>query len=316
MTEEALLAVDDLRTRFDTRRGPVTAVDGVSFAIAQGEILALLGESGCGKSVTALSIMGLIPPQAGGIVGGRVRFKGRDLATLGDAERRALRGGAIAMIFQEPLSALNPVLTIGRQIAETLVAHGKAGRRKARAEAVRLLREVGIAEPERRAEAYPHELSGGMCQRAMIAMAMACDPELLIADEPTTALDVTIQKQILHLVHELRARRGTAVLLITHDMGVVAENADRVAVMYAGRIVETARVATLFAGPAHPYTRGLLDSMPDVDRVTERLPAIPGHVPDLLALPPGCAFAARCPRAESRCRATAPEPTTRADGHV
>ncbi|MBL8702653.1 MAG: ABC transporter ATP-binding protein [Alphaproteobacteria bacterium] len=305
-----LLAVEDLRTEFRTRRGVAKAVDGVSFTIARGEILALLGESGCGKSVTALSIMGLVPAAAGGVVGGRILLDGRDLRGLPDAELRRLRGGAMAMIFQEPLTSLNPVLTVGRQIAETLVAHGKvAAGREARARAIELLREVGIAEPERRVDAYPHELSGGMCQRVMIAMAIACDPDLLIADEPTTALDVTIQKQILHLVHELLGRRGTAVLLITHDMGVVAENADRVAVMYAGRIVESAPAAELFAAPAHPYTRGLLDSMPDIDHDAARLPAIPGFVPDLLAMPPGCAFAPRCPRADAHCRARPPDET-------
>ena len=301
-----LLAVEDLRVFFKSRRGIVKAVDGVDFHIAPGEILALLGESGCGKSVTSLALMGLIPPEIVAIGDGRILFRGQDLRGLPSAELRELRGGAIAMIFQEPMTSLNPVLTVGRQITETLLCHGKAEKDSARAKAVQLLQEVGIAEPERRFDAYPHELSGGMCQRVMIAMAIACDPELLIADEPTTALDVTIQKQILGLIHELRMRRKTAILLITHDLGIVAENADRVAVMYAGRIVEEAPVGELFANPAHPYSRGLLDSMPDIDQQRDRLISIPGTVPDLARLPPGCAFAPRCPLADSHCRSEAP----------
>jgi oligopeptide/dipeptide ABC transporter ATP-binding protein len=305
--DHTLLSVEDLHTHFRTRRGVVKAVDGVDLTIRKGEILALLGESGSGKSVTSLSLMGLIPPQAGAVVSGRIMFKGMDLRRLAADELRALRGQAIAMIFQEPLSALNPVLTVGRQVAEALTCHGKAGKRAARARAVQLLHEVGIAEPERRYDSYPHELSGGMCQRVMIAMAMACDPELLIADEPTTALDVTIQKQILNLIHDLRERHGTSVLLITHDLGVVAENADRVAVMYAGRVVEEAPVSALFTAPAHPYSSGLLDSMPDLDDETGRLDAIPGMVPDLLDLPPGCSFAPRCPYADQHCRSETPQ---------
>ncbi len=305
MTEQ-LLVVENLLVSFKTRRGIVKAVDGVDFHIARSEILALLGESGCGKSVTSLAVMGLIPPEIGAIGDGRILFKGRDLRRLPPDELRKLRGGEIAMIFQEPMTSLNPVLSVGRQITETLICHGKAVKDDARGKAVQLLQEVGISEPARRFDSYPHELSGGMCQRVMIAMAIACDPELLIADEPTTALDVTIQKQILALIHELREQRKTAILLITHDLGVVAENADRVAVMYAGRIVEEAPVAELFANPAHPYTRGLLDSMPDIDHQHARLLAIPGTVPDLAQLPDGCAFAPRCPLADARCRAAAP----------
>jgi peptide/nickel transport system ATP-binding protein len=299
-----LLALRGLRVAFPSRRGLVRAVDGVDFDIAGGEVLALLGESGCGKSVTSLALMGLLPATAR--VEGEITFQGRDLRAMDPASLRALRGDALAMVFQEPMSSLNPVLTVGRQVAEALVAHGRADRRAAKARAIELFGEVGLSDPARRYGAYPHELSGGMCQRVMIAMAIACDPALLIADEPTTALDVTIQKQILALIEDLRRRRGTAVLLITHDLGVVAENADRVAVMYAGRIVETAPVRDLFASPRHPYTRGLLDSMPDLDDEDAVLHAIPGQVPDLAALPPGCAFAARCPRATEHCLAEAP----------
>ncbi len=299
-----LLAVRGLRASFPTRRGLVRAVDGLDFEIAGGEVLALLGESGSGKSVTSLALMGLLPPSAR--VEGEIRFQGRDLRAMEPAALRALRGETLAMVFQEPMSSLNPVLSVGRQVAEALVAHGRADRRAARTRTIELFGEVGLSDPARRYDAYPHELSGGMCQRVMIAMAIACDPALLIADEPATALDVTIQKQILALIEDLRRRRGTAVLLITHDLGVVAENADRVAVMYAGRIVETAPVRDLFEAPRHPYTRGLLDSMPDLDDEEAVLHAIPGQVPDLAALPPGCAFAARCPRASERCRAEAP----------
>jgi oligopeptide/dipeptide ABC transporter ATP-binding protein len=309
-----LLAVEGLHVAFQTRRGLLRAVDGLDVAIAGGEVLALLGESGCGKSVTALALMGLLPAAAE--VSGRILFQGRDLRAMAPEALRALRGAALAMVFQEPMASLNPVLPVGRQVAEALVAHGRADRRAARARTIALFGEVGLAEPERRYHAYPHELSGGMCQRVMIAMAIACDPALLIADEPTTALDVTIQKQILALIEDLRRRRGTAVLLITHDLGVVAENADRVAVMYAGRIVEMAPVGALFARPLHPYARGLLDSMPDLDDEAAMLHAIPGQVPDLAALPPGCAFAARCPRAAARCLAEAPPLVEHAPGRA
>ncbi|MCQ4160111.1 ABC transporter ATP-binding protein [Roseomonas sp. GC11] len=301
-----LLEVEDLRVQFHTPRGPARAVDGVDLVLRAGEVVALLGESGCGKSVTSLALMGLLPEGPHLRRGGRIRFRGEDLEAMPPARRRALRGGAMAMIFQEPMSALNPVMPVGAQIAEALACHGLARGRAARTRAVQLLREVGLSEPERRAASYPHELSGGQCQRVMIAMALACDPELLIADEPTTALDVTIQKQIMALIRELRQRRGTAVLLITHDLGVVAENADRVAVMYTGRVVEEAPAATLFDAPGHPYTRGLLESMPAMESEGGALPAIPGQVPDLAALPPGCSFAPRCPRASARCTAEAP----------
>ena len=256
MTKQTpLLSVRELHTVFETRRGRVTAVDAVSFDIARGEILALLGESGCGKSVTALSLMGLISPRVGQVVGGKILFQGVELAGADGAHLRRLRGGDMAMIFQEPSTALNPVLTVGRQVAEAMLCHGKCSKAEVRERVVQLFREVGITEPARRYDSYPHELSGGMCQRIMIAMALSCDPQLLIADEPTTALDVTVQQQILDLLHGLRERRKLAVLLITHDLGVVAENADRVAVMYLGQVVEQAPVAELFAQPARQYHR-------------------------------------------------------------
>ncbi|MBT3359159.1 MAG: ABC transporter ATP-binding protein [Rhodospirillales bacterium] len=304
---QPLLQVENLHTHFNTRRGVVKAVDGVDFTVDSGEILGLLGESGCGKSVTSLTIMGLIPSPPGEVVEGRIVFDGEDLLGVSPARMRELRGGDISMIFQDPLSALNPVFTIGRQISEALICHGKADKKGAREKSVHLLNEVGIPEPDKRFDSYPHEMSGGMCQRVMIAMALACDPRLLIADEPTTALDVTIQKQILNLVHDLREQRNTAVLLITHDMGVIAENADRVAVMYTGKVVEEAPVEELFANPSHPYTHGLLKSIPDMERESQHLPSIPGMVPNLLDLPDGCAFAPRCKYADDECRAQAPE---------
>ncbi|MGZ5032755.1 MAG: ABC transporter ATP-binding protein [Usitatibacter sp.] len=314
-----LLEVEDLRTHFFTRDGVVRAVDGVSFAIQPGETLALVGESGCGKSVTSLSIMRLIASPPGRVVSGAVRFDGRDLLRLSEPEMRKVRGNEISMIFQEPMTSLNPVLTIGRQIAETLVLHRGMGRTAARARAVELLRLVHISEPARRAREYPHQMSGGMRQRVMIAMALACDPKLLIADEPTTALDVTIQAQILDLMRELQAKTGTAILLITHDLGVVAEMAQRVVVMYAGRKVEEAPVGELFARPRHPYTRGLMNSMPRLGAghgARERLQEIPGMVPSLREPIAGCAFAARCAYAVERCRAEVPPFEPKAPGHA
>jgi len=303
---EALLSVRNLRTVFNTRRGLLTAVDDVSFDVARGDILALLGESGCGKSVTALSLMGLIPPRVGHVAGGTIAFLGADVNQYDAGQLRRLRGNAMAMIFQEPLSSLNPVLTVGRQVAEAMLAHATCTPAAVRERVVQLFREVGITEPARRYDSYPHELSGGMCQRIMIAMALSCDPQLLIADEPTTALDVTVQQQILDLLHQLRERRNMAVLLITHDLGVVAENADRVAVMYLGKIVEQAPVAELFATPAHPYTAGLLAAMPDLESGSGPLPSIPGTVPELHARPAGCGFAPRCPYADTRCHDVPP----------
>ena len=307
-----LLEVHDLHTHFQTRRGTVKAVDGVSLTLYQGEIVALLGESGCGKSVTSLSIMGLITQGQGTRQSGRVLFEGQELLGLDETALQRLRGHQLSMIFQEPLSSLNPVMTVGQQIAEVLVDHGLMTPAAARDKTIELLREVGLSDAAQRFDAYPHELSGGMCQRIMIAMAIACDPKLLIADEPTTALDVTIQKQILQLLSGLRERRRTSVLLITHDLGVVAENADRVLVMYAGKVIEQATVQQLFEAPAHPYTQGLIDSTPNLDLQGGLLASIPGHVPDLARLPAGCAFAPRCSHAQSRCHVQMPD----LSGHV
>ncbi|MCA1818115.1 MAG: ABC transporter ATP-binding protein [Acidobacteria bacterium] len=299
-----LLEVKNLQTHFQTRAGVVRAVDGVSFYLDRGELLGLVGESGCGKSVTALSLMRLVAPP-GRIVGGEVLFEGADLLKFSDSKMRAIRGDDIAMIFQDPMTSLNPVFKVGEQIAEALRLHRGMNRQQARAAAVEAMREVSIPDPARRADDYPHQLSGGMRQRVMIAMALACDPKLLIADEPTTALDVTIQAQILELLNELRRTRDLAVLMITHDLGVVAEVADRVAVMYTGRIVEESPVNELFARPKMPYTEGLLRSVPkltaaEVEKV-ERLQSIEGVVPRLTELPPGCHFAPRCPHRMPRC---------------
>jgi peptide/nickel transport system ATP-binding protein len=292
-----LLEVKDLRTQFPTRAGLVRAVDGVSFNVAEGELLGLVGESGCGKSITALSIMRLIAPP-GKIASGSIKFKGEELTTASDDRMRQIRGNDIGMIFQDPMTSLNPVYTVGEQIAEALRLHRKLNRKDAWDAAVQSMREVSIPSPERRVKDYPHQLSGGMRQRVMIAMALACDPELLIADEPTTALDVTIQAQILELLDQLRQTRRLAVLLITHDLGVVAEVADRVCVMYTGKIVEESGVHSLFADPKHPYTRGLLRSVPKLtpDGIAraERLQTIEGTVPSPTTLPYGCHFAPRC----------------------
>ena len=308
VTGAPVLEVEGLRTWFFTRRGVVRAVDDVSFALREGETLAIVGESGCGKSITALSILGLVPSPPGRIVGGTVKLRGTDLLRVDEEAMRRVRGNAISMIFQEPMTSLNPVMTIGAQIEEALLLHqAEKGRAAVRERAIEMLRLVRIPEPERRAREYPHQLSGGMRQRAMIAMALSCNPRVLIADEPTTALDVTIQAQILELVVDLQRRLGTAVILITHDLGVVAETADRVIVMYAGRKVEEAEVVALFDRPLHPYTVGLMGSIPHlVEETTERLAEIPGMVPALTDLPPGCAFAPRCPMARDRCRAEAP----------
>jgi oligopeptide/dipeptide ABC transporter ATP-binding protein len=292
-----LLEVRSLRTFFFTHRGVVKAVNDLSLDLDEGQILGLVGESGCGKSVTALSLLRLVAPP-GRMVGGTVRFKGRDIMSLPEEQVRRLRGSAVSMIFQEPGAALNPVLTVGFQIAEVAMVHKGLKKKDAMAEAVRMLEEVKIPDASRRAREYPHQMSGGMKQRVMIAMALVCNPSILIADEPTTALDVTIQAQILDLLAGLREKYGLSILLITHDLGVVAEIADRVAVMYAGKIVEEAGVRDLFREPRHPYTLGLLRSVPGDGgggRSTRRLPAIRGMVPDPLAMPPGCAFAPRCP---------------------
>ena len=288
-----ILEVKGLRTSFKTREGVVKAVDGIDFTVGRGEIMGLVGESGCGKSVTSLSILRLVA-SPGSIDAGQILFDGRDLMTLGSDEMRQIRGDRISMIFQQPTSSLNPVRDVDWQISEILELHRKMTGDAAHGRALELLKLVGIPDPARRLKAFPHELSGGMAQRVMIAMALACEPDLLIADEPTTALDVTIQAQILDLMRKLRDETGTAIILITHDLGVVAEMCDRVAVMYAGEILEQTDVATLFRSPLHPYTRGLIASIPVVGDVKESLSVIPGNVPNLIDLPPGCRFAPRC----------------------
>src|SRR6187200_3152198 len=305
----ALLEVDNLQTHFRTPDGVNRAVDGVTFHVEAGETLAIVGESGCGKSVTAMSILRLIPEPPGKIAGA-IRFEGRDLLSLSEQEMRAIRGNDISMIFQEPMSSLNPVLTVGRQIGETLRMHQGLDRQAAEARAIEMLTLVGIPEPARRVREYPHQLSGGMRQRVMIAMALACNPKLLIADEPTTALDVTIQAQILQLMLDLKRRVGAAIVLITHDLGVVAEIAERVMVMYAGRKVEEAPVAELFRSPRHPYTRGLLSAVPKLGSslaaTQTRLAEIPGVVPNLKQRIAGCVFASRCAFARDLCWHVAP----------
>jgi peptide/nickel transport system ATP-binding protein len=311
-----LLEVRDLRTDFHTDDGVFRAVDGVSFAIDRGRSLGIVGESGCGKSVSALSIMGLVPQPPGKIVSGEIRFEGTDVLKLSAAALRDLRGNQMAMIFQEPMTSLNPAFTIGEQIAEGLLRHRPLGRDAARRQAVEMLGRVHMPSPESRYDSYPHHLSGGMRQRAMIAMALVCEPKLLIADEPTTALDVTIQAQILDLMRTLREETGTAIVLITHDLGVVAEFADDVVVMYAGRIVEQASVEALFGEPQHPYTIGLLGSIPRLDLAQERLATIEGQVPMRLANIKGCAFAPRCPFADAGCGEAAPPLVEVGNGHL
>ena len=306
----ALLEVENLQTHFATDDGVVRAVDGLSFHVAAGETVAIVGESGCGKSVTSMSILRLIP-EPPGRVAGCIRFAGQDLLTLSAAAMRRLRGNDLSMIFQEPMTSLNPVLSVGRQIGETLRLHQGMNARQAEARAIEMLDLVGIQAPRRRVREYPHQLSGGMRQRVMIAMALACNPKLLIADEPTTALDVTIQAQILDLMRDLKSRLGSAIMLITHDLGVVAEMAERVIVMYAGRKVEEAAVADVFARPLHPYTRGLLGAVPRlgsslVPGAPDRLTEIRGQVPSLRQPIVGCAFAGRCPQVTDLCRAVAP----------
>jgi len=301
-----LLDVRDLKTSLYTRRGVLPAVDRVSFALEPGETLALVGESGCGKTMTALSVIRLVPAPPGRIEHGRVLFRGDDLLARSPEEMRRIRGDRISMVFQEPMTSLDPVFTVGRQLIETVQAHRNVSHKEAWELSVGMLRKVRIPEPQRRMASYPHELSGGMRQRVMIGMALACSPDLLIADEPTTALDVTTQAQILELVKELREDLRMAVLLITHALGVVAEMADRVAVMYAGRIVEYAPVDTVFGNPRHPYTVGLLQSIPDLELTRERLSTIPGTVPSLLRPPPGCYFWPRCPLAGEICRDAQP----------
>jgi oligopeptide/dipeptide ABC transporter ATP-binding protein len=311
---EALLDVRGLRTVFNTDEGEVRAVDGVDLRLERGRTLGIVGESGCGKSVTALSIMGLVPQPPGRIVAGEVLFEGVDLLKLPAARLRELRGDKLSMIFQEPMTSLNPAFTVGEQVAEAIRSHRDVAPRAAREQAVEMLRRVRIPSPERRAADYPHRLSGGMRQRVMIAMALACNPKLLIADEPTTALDVTIQAQILELMRALRAELGTSIILITHDLGVIAELADDVIVMYAGQVVERCSAAALFAEPQHPYTIGLLGSIPRLDLEQERLSAIEGVVPNAAAMPSGCRFNPRCPFAIEKCfKETPPLAQVKAD---
>jgi peptide/nickel transport system ATP-binding protein/oligopeptide transport system ATP-binding protein len=304
-----LLEVANLRVAFETEAGRAHAVDGVSFHIEPGEIVGIVGESGSGKSVTSLSLLGLVPNPPGRIEpGSTIRFRGEELVGAPEERLRQVRGNEIAMIFQEPMTSLNPVHTVGRQIVESLRLHRRLGKREAWARAVELLREVGIADPEARAHAYPHQLSGGMRQRVMIAIALSCEPALLIADEPTTALDVTIQAQILELILGLRERRGMAVLLITHDLGVVAEVCDRVVVMYAGQVVEEGPVQAIFQNPRHPYPEGLLGAIPRLGHPVERLTVIPGTAPSATEWPAGCRFHTRCRYAWELCRTAAPTP--------
>jgi peptide/nickel transport system ATP-binding protein len=318
MSVEPLLRVEDLRTHFFTVDGITRAVDGVSFTVAPGETLGIVGESGCGKSVTALSILRLLPPRIGRIVGGRVAFEGTNLLDLDIGAMRDIRGNRIAMIFQEPMTSLNPVLTVGGQIAEAVRIHQKASPTEARARASEMLNLVKIPDAAKRLDDYPHQFSGGMRQRVMIAMALSCNPKLLVADEPTTALDVTVQAQILRLMLELKERTGAAVILITHALGVVAQTCQRVIVMYAGRIVETAPVGELFDRPLHPYTRGLMASIPRLGAAARqaRLNEIPGIVPDLRKPIAGCAFAPRCPLADARCTEVRPELADHGSAHA
>ncbi len=312
-----LLEIDDLRTQFFTSAGTVRAVDGISYDVEKGETVAIVGESGCGKSVSALSILRLIPDPPGRVVGGSIRFKGTDLLELSDAEIRGVRGRRIAMVFQEPMTSLNPVLTVGLQLTETLTHHLGMSETAARARAVELMKMVGISDPERRLTQYPHHFSGGMRQRVMIAMAMCCEPELIIADEPTTALDVTIQAQILELMKDLSRRLGVALIIITHNLGVVARYADRVNVMYAGKIIEHGSALDIYHRPMHPYTLGLLHSVPRLDLPRrERLDPIAGQPPDLAKLDDGCAFRPRCRYAVERCASEIPTLESVTDGHL
>lgn len=312
-SDEPILQVKNLKTYFKTDQGLAKAVDDVSFSLSAGTTLSVVGESGCGKSVTALSAMGLVPQPPGVKAGGQILFEGRDLLRLPERELRAIRGNDISMIFQEPMTSMNPVFRVGHQLSAAIRLHRGLNKVDARKESIRLLSLVGIPAPERRVDDYPHQMSGGMLQRAMIAMALACDPKVLIADEPTTALDVTIQAQILELLRELQAERGMAILLITHDLGVVAENADEVVVMYAGKKVEHAPVADLFRAPRHPYTLGLFASLPSMQKAREKLYVIKGNVPAATQFPVGCRFHNRCPYVQPRCVEEAPPYDTLAD---
>ncbi len=315
MSKDTMLSLENLQTYFFTDIGTARSVDGVSYQIRCGETVGVVGESGCGKSVTALSIMGLIPQPPGKIVGGRIVFNGTDLTQLDAESMRKLRGNQIAMIFQEPMTSLNPVYTVGNQITEAIHVHEQVTQQEARERAIDMLRKVGIPSPEIRVDEYPHQMSGGMRQRVMIAMSLACNPQLLIADEPTTALDVTIQAQILDLLNDLQEDLGMSILLITHDLGVVAETCDHVVVMYAGKVVEQADVHTLFERPAHPYTIALFRSLPSLEGDPEELPTIAGMVPSAVDFPEGCRFRARCDFASDICT-TMPETTDLGNGHL
>ena len=315
LVDRPLLDVVDLKTHFHTDQGLVRAVDGVSFQVRQGRTLGIVGESGCGKSVASLSILRLIPSPPGRIEGGRILFKGRDLLRLSEGQMRKIRGNEISMVFQEPMTSLNPVFTCGDQIIEAIVLHQGLTKKEAKGRAVEMLRLVGIPSPEERVDEYPHQMSGGMRQRVMIAMALSCHPSLLIADEPTTALDVTIQAQILELLAKLGEDLSMSVIVITHDLGVIAEVAERVVVMYAGRVAEYADVYPLFNSPLHPYTVGLLQSMPRLGRRSERLKVIPGSVPNPLSFPPACRFHPRCPLAVDKCRTDEPDLAEISPGH-
>ena len=318
-----VLEVENLKVYFGSRDGIVRAVDGVSFSLDEGETLGVVGESGCGKSVSAMSVLRLIPSPPSVVAGGEIRYRGADLLKVSEQRMRDIRGNEISMIFQDPMTSLNPVLTIGEQIAETVTLHQKLGRKAARERAVEMLHLVNISEPQRRADEYPHQFSGGMRQRAMIALALACNPKVLIADEPTTALDVTIQAQIIDLMLKLKQEFGTAIVMITHDLGIVAETCARVIVMYAGRKVEEAKVSDLFEAPLHPYTQGLLASIPKIETASggnraarSRLAEIPGMVPSLKGELKGCSFAPRCPRATSLCTQLAPQLEEHPGGHM
>jgi peptide/nickel transport system ATP-binding protein/oligopeptide transport system ATP-binding protein len=312
---QPLLEIKDLQTHFFTERGVAKAVDGVSFSINQGETLCVVGESGCGKSMTALSILRLVPGP-GRIVCGQITFDGRDVLALSKEEMRQIRGNKISMIFQEPMSSLNPVFTVGNQIGEAIILHQKVSKAEARNRTIEMLRKVQIAQAETRVDYYPHQLSGGMLQRVMIAMALACNPRLLIADEPTTALDVTVQAQILELIAQLKAEFNMAVMMITHNLGIVAEVADHVAVMYAGKVVEHGKTADIFDHPSHPYTLGLFNSLPDISRRGQKLAIIGGNVPSPLEFPSGCRFHPRCPFVDARCRSELPPLVDGAPGHA
>ncbi|RLQ92366.1 ABC transporter ATP-binding protein [Falsibacillus albus] len=306
-TKETVLTVENLKTSFFTDDGEIPAVDGVDFHVKEGEILGIVGESGCGKSVTSLSIMGLVPKPPGKIVDGKILFQNEDLTKASERRMRQIRGNDIAMIFQEPMTSLNPVFTIGNQLMEAIRIHNKWSKAKARERAVEMMKLVGLPRSEELMDEYPHQLSGGMRQRVMIAMAMVCDPKLLIADEPTTALDVTIQAQILKLMRDLNKDLNTAIIMITHDLGVVAEVCDRIIVMYSGKVVEEGDVQTIFKNPQHPYTKGLIQSVPDMRKKQQRLYSIPGNVPKPGAVKEGCRFAARCEFAFDRCWSENPE---------